>query len=91
MEVTYGILSEPEISLELFQHFKRYQKVTRCWRKEADGWKLKEIPFVEEWKDAEYEFLVKCLYPFLREIRNNSTIKSGPVTRFASRNPIRLL
>ncbi len=61
MEVTYGILSEPEISLELFQHFKRYQKVTRCWRKEADGWKLKEIPFVEEWKEAEYIFLVKCL------------------------------
>lgn len=55
------ILSEPEVGRELFQHFNRHQEVSRCWRKEGGVWKLKDIAFVEEWKDAEYEFLVKCL------------------------------
>lgn len=58
---TIKILSEPQINRELFRHFNRHQEVTRCWRKEGGVWKLKDIPFVEEWKDAEYEFLVKCL------------------------------
>lgn len=66
--VTFEILSESQISRDLFRHFNRHQEVKRCWRKEGDIWKLKDISFVEEWKDAEYEFLVKCL---------KNTIKTG--------------
>ena len=58
---TIKILSEPQINRELFRHFNRHQEVARCWRKEGGTWKLKDIAFVEEWKDPEYEFLVKCL------------------------------
>ncbi len=61
MTAIIEILSESQISRELFCHFNRHQEVTRCWRKEAGSWKLKDISFVEEWKEAEYEFLVKCL------------------------------
>lgn len=68
MEATYEILAESQISRELFRDFKRYQEVKRCWRKEEDGWKLKEIPFIEEWGEPEYEFLVKCL---------KNTVKTG--------------
>lgn len=61
MKVTFELISEPQINRELFRHFNRYQEVKRCWRKEEDGWKLKEIAFVEQWNEEEYEFLVKCL------------------------------
>lgn len=61
MEISYDILSESRIERSLFQHFVRRQEVTRCWRKEAGGWRLKDIAFVDDWKEAEYEFLVKCL------------------------------
>lgn len=61
MEVTFEQLSESRIDRKLFCHFNRYQEVRRCWRKEDGFWKLKEIPFVEEWGEPEYEFLVKCL------------------------------
>ncbi|MEH2941823.1 GNAT family N-acetyltransferase [Lachnospiraceae bacterium KK002] len=61
MKVTFELISEPQIDRELFRHFDRYQEVKRCWRKETDGWKLKEVPFVEQWGESEYEFLVKCL------------------------------
>lgn len=61
MEVTYEILSKDKITRSLFRQFNRYQKVTRCWRKEQDIWALKNINFVEDWSEAQYEFLVKCL------------------------------
>lgn len=61
MTATIEILSESQISRELFRHFNRHQEVTRCWRKEEGSWKLKDISFVEEWKEEDYEFLVKCL------------------------------
>lgn len=61
MKITYQILSEAQITLSLFQHFNRHQEVTRCWRKEENSWVLKEIAFVEEWNQEQYEFLVKCL------------------------------
>lgn len=61
MEVIYEILSKDRITRSLFQKFNRYQKVTRCWRKEQDIWILKNIDYVEDWSEAQYEFLVKCL------------------------------
>ncbi|MEG0962736.1 MAG: GNAT family N-acetyltransferase [Lachnospiraceae bacterium] len=68
MDITYEKLTEPQITRELFAHFQRHQEVTRCWRKENGKWILKNIKFVEEWTEAEYAFLVKCL---------KNTIKTG--------------
>ncbi len=61
MSIIYRKLEETQITRQLFQSFRRHQNVTRCWRKEEGKWLLKDVPFVEEWSEAEYSFLVKCL------------------------------
>lgn len=61
METSIQLLSEPQITRDLFRHFNRYQEVTKCWRREQGIWVLKEESFVEDWSEAQYEFLVKCL------------------------------
>lgn len=50
-----------ELSPDLFSSFNRYQKVTKCWRKNQDGWVLKDIAFTENWDVAEYIQLVQYL------------------------------
>lgn len=49
------------INRELFTHFKRRQIVTKCWRKIDGRWCIKEIPFIDDWTDKEYELLVSYL------------------------------
>lgn len=61
MEIIYRRLTLDEIEPPLFQSFRRYQKVSRCWRKENGKWILKDNPFIEEWGKKEYLFLIKCL------------------------------
>lgn len=61
MEAVYQILTEGQIERELFSHFERRQVVTRCWRKENGNWQLKDIPFVDDWDEKDYQFLVRCL------------------------------
>ncbi len=60
-KIIYREFKEEEIELCLFASFNRYQKVNRCWRKEAGVWVLKDIAFVEEWSLEEYKYLVECL------------------------------
>lgn len=62
----YRELLLTELTLELFRCFERYQKVERCWRKEAGNWVLKDIAFVEQWGEADYAYLVKCLQNTLK-------------------------
>lgn len=61
MEKSYHIFSETEITRELFQGFLRYQEVRKCWQKGPEGWGLKNVSYVEEWNEEQYDFLVKCL------------------------------
>ena len=61
METSIQLLSEAQITRALFQHFNRRQEVSKCWRREQGIWVLKEADFVEDWSDAQYQFLVKCL------------------------------
>ena len=61
MEISIQLLSEPQITRELFQDFERHQKVTKCWQKEWGIWALKDVCFVEEWNESQYQFLVECL------------------------------
>ena len=49
------------IKAELFSNFKRYQKVTKCWRKIEGQWVIKDINFTEEWGIEEYKILSSCL------------------------------
>ncbi|WP_312652358.1 GNAT family N-acetyltransferase [Proteiniclasticum sp.] len=66
-DVTYRELKEDDISLALFEGFKRHQEVKRCWRKIDGTWMLKEIAFIEEWGSEEYAFLVRCLINTVNE------------------------
>lgn len=61
MESSIQILSEPQITRELFQHFNRRQEVSKCWQREQGLWVLNEVSFVEDWSESQYQFLVKCL------------------------------
>ena len=49
------------IKVELFSKFKRYHKVTKCWRKIEGKWVIKDIAFTEEWGIEEYKILALCL------------------------------
>ena len=49
-----------EINKTLFANSQRHQVVTKCWRKVADVWIIKDVPFIDEWNEEEYSKLV-CL------------------------------
>ena len=66
--IWYRQLGEKELCRELFSGFIRYQNVTKCRRKENGSWIVKEDPFVDDWTEADYQFLVNCLV---------NTIKTG--------------
>ena len=61
MEIIYKNLQENEISRELFRHFVRHQTVVKCRRKENGKWIIKDDPFIDDWSEADYKFLVSCL------------------------------
>ena len=51
--IHYRALSEQELCRELFQDFIRHQTVTKCWRKENNGWVIKDAPFIDDWAESE--------------------------------------
>ncbi|MBE6054949.1 MAG: GNAT family N-acetyltransferase [Clostridium sartagoforme] len=57
----YRKLLYEEVNIDLFKNFRRYQKVTKCWRKENDEWVIKDVPFIDDWNEDEYEILIKYL------------------------------
>lgn len=59
--LSYRKLKPDEIERPLFQDFERRQIVTKCWRKEAGNWMIKDAPFIDDWSRQEYEELVRCL------------------------------
>ena len=63
----YRNIEENEITCDLFAHFNRHQVVTKCWRKIDGEWCIKDIAFVEEWTEEEYEYLVKCFKNTVKE------------------------
>ena len=57
----YREISVDEMNRELFQNFNRRQVVTKCWRKEDGEWKIKDVPFIDDWTEEDYATLVSCL------------------------------
>ena len=57
----YRRLSAEEICPGLFRHFVRRQQVTRCWCRENGEWRVKDIPFLDDWTPEDYETLARCL------------------------------
>lgn len=59
--IKYRTLREDELCRALFCDFVRRQTVTKCWRKEADGWVVREDPFIDDWSEQDYQVLISCL------------------------------
>lgn len=57
----YKRLCAEEICRERFAGFIRRQTVTKCWRKIEGKWVIREDPFIDDWSEEEYRFLVTCL------------------------------
>lgn len=57
----YRSLHQDELCRELFKGFIRRQVVKDCWRKENGKWVIKEAPFIDDWSEKDYDFLVSCL------------------------------
>lgn len=60
--ITYRELVESELNRELFRNFIRHQVVTKCWRREAGKWIIRDDPFIDDWTEAKYAQLVLCLH-----------------------------
>lgn len=61
MSIEYRSIKAEEINRALFTDFIRHQVVTKCWRKEDGEWKIKEVPFIDDWSEEDYKVLVSCL------------------------------
>lgn len=59
--VEYRTLTREELCPTLFDHFDRRQEVTQCWRRERGEWVIRDDPFVDDWSESDYRFLVDCL------------------------------
>ena len=57
----YRTLLSGEIDRALFAHFNRKQVVTDCRRKVGGAWRIQSDPFVDDWSESDYAFLVQCL------------------------------
>ena len=57
----YRVINIQEINTELFKGFNRRQEVHRCWRRVNGCWTIKDVSFVDQWGEKEYEELVRCL------------------------------
>lgn len=57
----YRVLVEQEIDRALFCSFIRRQVVTKCWRKEDGVWIVKEIGFLDDWTEKDYEEQIQSL------------------------------
>ena len=55
----YRILNKKELTKDLFSAFIRRQDVTKCWRKISGEWEIKDIPFIDDWNESEYEELIR--------------------------------
>lgn len=57
----YIKIEAESINREMFDNFQRHQTVTKCWRKIAGEWCIKEVIFTDDWTEEEYAELVACL------------------------------
>ena len=57
----YRELAVDEINRGLFAGFIRRQVVDLCRRRENGLWVVRPDPFIDDWSDEDYAFLIRCL------------------------------
>lgn len=66
-DVEYRTIGADEINRKLFSDFRRRQKVTTCLRLVDGTWRERDDPFVDDWSEKDYRFLIECLRNTLRK------------------------
>ena len=59
--IEYRNITAQELNMDLFRDFIRHQVVTKVWRREKGEWVIKDEPFIDDWSEQDYGFLVNCL------------------------------
>lgn len=59
--IEYKVLREQQIDCDLFRFFIRRQVVDRCLRRENGAWVVRSDPFIDDWTEEDYRFLIDCL------------------------------
>lgn len=67
------MIGTENLTRALFAHFIRRQEVTRCWRREAGEWVIRDVPFTDDWSEKDYA----TLFSELRELLSNGGIVIG--------------
>ena len=57
----YRELAVDEINRGLFAGFIRRQVVDLCRRRENGLWVVRPDPFIDDWSEEDYAFLIRCL------------------------------
>lgn len=57
----YRSINSGELRRELFSGFTRHQVVVKCRRRQNDAWVITDAPFIDDWDEKDYNFLVDCL------------------------------
>ncbi|BBF42525.1 hypothetical protein lbkm_1208 [Lachnospiraceae bacterium KM106-2] len=65
--MNYREIELKEMNRSLFKEFNRYQKVVKCKAKVNGKWEIIDRPFIDDWTEEEYQFLVKCLTHTIEE------------------------
>ncbi len=60
-ELAYRPVARSEVSPALFRGFDRHQVVTQCLRRVNGAWVALDVPFVEEWGEADFAELAEQL------------------------------
>lgn len=59
--IVYKELMVEDIEYSMFAFFDRTQVVTKCWRKIDGEWLIKDVPFIDNWSQEEYQEGVQYL------------------------------
>lgn len=57
----YIKLSADMIDRRLFANFIRHQVVSQCWRKVNGKWCIEDEPFIDDWDENAFIFVITCL------------------------------
>lgn len=66
MQLIFHELAECEIERELFAPFIRRQKVHNCLRLIDGQWQVVKDPFIDDWTEEQFAFVIKCLQNTVR-------------------------